>query len=45
MHGGLPRCWAEGGRLEDLEALERPLCIPEKADERQKQPLGAYSLL
>ncbi|CAK9042043.1 unnamed protein product [Durusdinium trenchii] len=39
LHGGLPRCWADdpSRSLQDLEALERPLCIPENVDGRQKQ--------
>eukprot|EP00434_Breviolum_minutum_P024551 symbB.v1.2.021686.t1/scaffold1889.1/size97066/1 len=37
MHGGLPRCWKNGGNLQELQDLERPLRIPENADSRQKQ--------
>lgn len=34
------RCSARNAVGQDLEALERPLCIPENVDGRQKQPFA-----
>lgn len=41
LHGGVPRCWAGEGNasLRELEALRRPLEIPDAANTREEQLL------